>query len=460
MRPRIVRLGQRYLIVVFGLTGVLLVACSTSVDPDSVPGSLIAENPTPTQQPTTIPSVATPSHLIVGEVASDPESENSGVTEIMTSDPFAGEWDDEETVQVWNWLKTRNWQTDFRYRTVHLGDFESPSYRDRILPIDEPEFSRVATAPDYMNPAEPVLSLVVNGRARAYPLAILMWHELVNDNIDGRAVTVTYCPLCNTAIVFDSSVDGVELSFGTTGILRNSDLVMWDRQTESWWQQITGAAIVGEYARTKATLEIITASIIPWERFVSDHPEGEVLNRLFDTEGKPVRPYESPPYAGYANSDRNPFAYPGDVDRTLLVTSRVLVLNTDEKAVVYPFEFLAENPVVNDVFDGADIVAVFDATTNSSFNTYDRTREIAGSAAAYSRVVDGKALTFEIRSEGLVDIETGSTWTPSGRAVSGPLIGEQLIPVAHGNHFWFAVVLFFPETEIRDSLDKLVGAAG
>ena len=105
-------------------------------------------------------------------------------------------------------------------------------------------------------------------------------------------------------------------------------------------------------------------------------------------------------------------------------------------------------------------MVVFDATTNSSFNTYDRTREIAGSAAAFSRVVDGKALTFEIRSEGLVDIETGSVWTLSGRAISGPLNGGQLIPVVHGNQFWFAVVLFFPETEIRDSLDKLVGAAG
>ena len=459
MRRRIARRGQRYLIVAIGLTVALHIACS-SVDPDSVPSTVVVENPTLTREPTTIPSVATPSQLIVGEVDSGPEPENAAVTEITMNDPFAGEWDDEETVQVWNWLKTRNWQTDFRYRTVHLGDIESPSYRDRILPIDEPEFSRVPTAPGYMNSAEPVLSLVVNGRARAYPLAILMWHELVNDNIDGRAVTVTYCPLCNTAIVFDRTFDGVELSFGTTGNLRNSDLVMWDRQTESWWQQITGAAIVGEYARTKATLQVIPASIIPWERFVSDHPEGVVLNRLFDTDGKPVRPYETPPYAGYANSDRNPFAYPGQVDRTLPVTSRVLALNTDEKAVVYPFEFLAENPVINDVSDGIDIVAVFDATTNSSFNIYDRTREIAGSAAAFSRVVDGKALTFEIRSEGLVDIETGSIWTLSGREVSDPLNGEQLIPVAHGNHFWFAVVLFWPETEIRDSLDKLAGVAG
>jgi hypothetical protein len=311
-----------------------------------------------------------------------------------------------------------------------------------------------------MDPSEPVLSLIVNGMAKAYPLAILMWHELVNDDIDGRAVVVTYCPLCNTAIVFESSVDGVELSFGTTGKLRNSDLVMWDRKTESWWQQITGAAIVGEYARTGATLEIIPASIISWERFESDHPEGEVLNRLFDGEGKPVRPYDSPPYAGYASSDRQPFAYNGQVDRTLLVTSRVLALNTVEKAVVYPFEFLAENPVVNDVIDGTDIVAVFDATTSSSFNTYEQTRQIAGSAAAFSRMMGGRSLTFEVSSEGLVDIETGSIWTLSGRAISGPLVGEQLTQVAHGNHFWFAVVLFWPDTEIRDSLDKLVSVAG
>ena len=180
----------------------------------------------------------------------------------------------------------------------------------------------------------------------------------------------------------------------------------------------------------------------------------------FDADGEPVRPYDTPPYAGYSNSDRHPFAYNGEVDRTLRVTSQVLALNTDENAVVYPFEFLAENPVVNDVVDGLDIVAVFDATTSSSFNTYERTREIAGSAAAFSRVVGGNSLTFETGSEGLVDIETGSNWSLSGGAVSGPLIGEQLTQVTHGNHFWFAVVLFWPETEIRDSVDKLVGVAG
>lgn len=459
MRRWIVRFGQRYLIVAIGLTSVLFVACNI-VDSGDVTGTPAAKNPTPTQQPTASPSIATPSHLAAAEVDSDPDSASVVENGPEPSGPFAGEWDDEETVQVWNWLKTSSWQTDFRYRTVHLGDIESPSYRDRILPIDEPEFSPASSAPDYMNPAEPVLSLVVDGRAKAYPLAILMWHELVNDTIDGKPVVVTFCPLCNTAIVFESELDGVELSFGTTGKLRNSDLVMWDRQTESWWQQVTGAAIVGDYARTKAVLEMIPASIIPWARFVADNPGGEVLNRLFDVDGEPVRPYDSPPYAGYANSDRHPFAYPGEIDHTLPVTSRVLALNTDNKAVVYPFEFLVENPVVNDAIDGADIVALFDATTSSSFNTYERTRETAGSAAAFSRVVNGKSLTFEIGSEGLVDVETGSTWNLSGRAISGPLIGEQLIQVAHGNHFWFAVVLFWPETEIRDSLDKLVAVAG
>jgi len=208
MRRWTVRLGQRYLFVVIGLTSAVLLACSSGETGGitSTPGT---RNPTPTQQATAETPVATPSHLVAAEADNDSEPANVVAAGTTPTDPFTGEWDADETVQVWNWLKTSTWQTDFKYRTVHLGEIESPSFRDRIQPIDEPEFSPVSSAPNYMNPAEPVLSLVVNGKAKAYPLAILMWHELVNDTIDRRAVTATYCPLCNTAIVFDSRVDGV-----------------------------------------------------------------------------------------------------------------------------------------------------------------------------------------------------------------------------------------------------------
>ena len=127
--------------------------------------------------------------------------------------------------------------------------------RDQIIPIDIPALLPVANAPDYMQPREPVISIVIEGDARAYPLAMLMWHEIVNDTVGGVPVTVTFCPLCNTSITFERVVDGQELTFGTSGMLRRSDLIMWDRQSQSLWQQITGNAIVGDFVADKTVLK-------------------------------------------------------------------------------------------------------------------------------------------------------------------------------------------------------------
>jgi hypothetical protein len=127
--------------------------------------------------------------------------------------------------------------TDFSKMSVDPSEIISGGPRkDGIPSIDDPTFTPAAQVD--IPPTVPVISLQVNGEAKAYPLGILMSHEIVNDRIGGIPVTVTYCPLCNSAIVFDARLDGMELTFGTTGNLRNSDLVMYDRQTESWWQQM------------------------------------------------------------------------------------------------------------------------------------------------------------------------------------------------------------------------------
>lgn len=447
----------RYSLAIVGSMTVLLIACSSG-SYQSVVSTESISTPGPTAAST--PPAFTP--VPQTQATSIPESEPTATIENPELQPegsFSGEWDEDETALVADWVVLYQWFTDFRYRTVYLGDIQTVNSKDRILPVDVPEFSSVSEPPGYMRPDEPVVSLVIDGHARAYPLAILMWHEIVNDTIGKQPVTVTYCPLCNTAIVFDRTVDGRELTFGTTGSLLNSDLVMWDRQTESWWQQITGEAIVGDFALGNATLEIIPAEIIPWGRFAREYPEGEVLNRLFDGEGTPLRTYDRPPYAGYDNSDRNPFSYDGEVDRRLVVTSRVLTLNSDENAVVYPFEFLAENQVLNDAVDRQQIVTVFDDSTVSSFSDYTGVRQTVGSAAAFSRILGDRILTFRLDPEGMVDTQTGTVWSLSGRGLKGVLAGEQLAQVVHGNHFWFAVALFWPDAEIRDSLDKLVGVS-
>ncbi len=184
-------------------------------------------------------------------------------------------------------------RTDFAKRSVDTDEILSGGPpKDGIPSIDDPRFRPVAAGVELAD-TEPVIGLIVGGDARAYPLRILTWHEIVNDTVGGVPVAVTYCPLCNSSIVFERTVDGRILDFGTTGKLRNSDLVMYDRQTESWWQQFTGEAIVG--AMTGTELKVLPSRLESWERFKTRAPEGKVL-----MPGNPnMRDYGRNPYVGY-----------------------------------------------------------------------------------------------------------------------------------------------------------------
>jgi hypothetical protein len=201
----------------------------------------------------------------------------------------------------------REWpRTDFALRSVNLEEIISGGPpKDGIPAIDHPTFV-AASAVEGLADTEPVIGLALNGDARAYPLRILTWHEIVNDTVGGVPVTVTYCPLCNSAIVFERRVDGRLLDFGTTGKLRNSDLVMYDRQTESWWQQFLGVAIVG--AMTGKSLRMLPSRLESWARFRARAPNGRVL--VPNDAG--LRPYGKNPYVGYDGAAR-PFLYAGDL---------------------------------------------------------------------------------------------------------------------------------------------------
>lgn len=226
-----------------------------------------------------------------------------------------------------NPMAFEGWKTDFSRHSVPLSEIISGGPpRDGIPPIDAPRFAPV---PEIVDVAanEPVIALIVDGQARAYPLAILTWHEIVNDRIAGRPVIVTYCPLCNAAIAFDGRHDGRELTFGTTGRLRKSDLVMYDRQTETWWQQFSGEAIVGEM--TGRRLKTMPVTVLPYSLFVERYPQGEVLMR----PTPPARDYGRNPYAGYDTSDR-PFLYDGDMPEGIDPMERVVVAGEDANAII------------------------------------------------------------------------------------------------------------------------------
>jgi hypothetical protein len=207
-------------------------------------------------------------------------------------------------------------QTDFSRHSVPFEEiFSGGPPKDGIPSIENPSFVPAAEAD--LPGEEPVIGLVLDGDARAYPLRILMWHEIVNDEVGGVPVAVTYCPLCNTGIVFDRRVEGQVLEFGTTGKLRNSDLVMYDRETESWWQQFLGEAIVGELTGT--WLEMIPSRLESFAAFKARAPEG----RVQVPDDPRLRAYGRNPYVGY-DSAPAPFLYRGDLPDGIAPLARVV----------------------------------------------------------------------------------------------------------------------------------------
>jgi hypothetical protein len=183
-------------------------------------------------------------------------------------------------------------KTDFETRIIELSEIgDDGNTRDSIPPVFDPKYVPVADITD-IGPLEPVLSVGINGDFRAYPLRILLWHEIVNEEIGGVPVLISYCPLCNSGVVFDRRVDGKLLDFGNTGRLRHRDMVMYDQQTESWWQQFTGEAIIG--ALSGKTMQAIPARLESLARFRERAPNGQVL--VPENDG--ARPYGASPYEG------------------------------------------------------------------------------------------------------------------------------------------------------------------
>ena len=341
---------------------------------------------------------------------------------------------------------TSQFKTDFSKHSVPYSEILSGGPpKDGIPAIDQPRFVSVAEGDAWLKPVEPVILLQIGDDARAYPIQIFMWHEIVNDTVDGVPVVVTFCPLCNTAIAFERTAAGGQvLDFGTTGRVRYSNLIMYDRQTESWWQQATGEAIAGELTGTQLVFR--PASIIAWGDFKAAHPDGTVLSR--DTGFD--RPYGENPYLGYDDVNNPPFLYRGpETPGVLPPVARVLTIDLNGAAVSYPYDVLKEVGVVNDTVGGTDVVVLWAAGTASALDagTVAGGRDV-GTANAFARNLDGQTLTFALDVSRIVDKETGSEWNVLGQALSGKLAGKQLTPVVAVNHFWFSWAAFKPQTRI------------
>lgn len=319
---------------------------------------------------------------------------------------------------------------------------------DGIPAIDEPRFEGAAEV-DWLADEEPVIAFEIDGDARAYPLQIMTWHEIVNDVVGDTPVAVTFCPLCNTALAYERpEVDGEVTTFGTSGKLINSNLLMYDRATESLWPQVTGEALVGTLEGQHLVRH--PARIVSWQEFRAGFPDGKVLSR----ETGHDRRYGENPYPGYDDVDSAPFLFRGEVDGRLAAVERVLGFETGGEAVAFPYfrleaEAMGGVAATNTEIGGEPVAVFWKSGTTSALDDVDiATSRDVGAAAAYSGRLDDKVLRFSIRDGAIIDRQTGSTWNLLGRAIEGRLSGRSLGPLEATDSFWFDWAAFHPDTEI------------
>lgn len=343
-----------------------------------------------------------------------------------------------------------DWKTDTTKTTVSLEEFTALMQPDGIPPIDEPKFFSIKEAKEVYFEHEPVIAIEANGKAKAYPLSILMFHEIVNDKIGDEYLAITYCPLCNAAMVFDrkNEINGEEIimDFGVSGMLRNSDMVMYDRQTESWWQQFIGEALVGELAGMN--LDIYPSMMISLGKFAESYPNGTVLST--DT-GKDFE-YGKNPYVGYDNiENKQPRLFKGEVDERLPAMERIINIRANGEHKIYPISMIQKKEVINDQFHDQKVVFFYDDGMTSVLDDGNiRKAKKIGSVTVFEPVVDDQSLTFKKKKGRFIDKETKSIWDITGKCVDGKLKGKELRPIIHGNHFAFAWFAFEPECEVYE----------
>jgi Protein of unknown function (DUF3179) len=344
------------------------------------------------------------------------------------------------------------WNTDTTKRNVELSEIIMLLPQKSFPMIDFPAFVGKDEGMTMFFEHEPVISVEVNGKAKAYPLNMLTMHEMSNDTLGGIPILPTYCPLCNASVVFDrrfvhAGKDYI-LEFEVSGMLRKSDMVMFDRQTETWWQQLMGFGIVGDFAGEY--LDIIPSLVISVEEFFTRYPNGQILSTKTGTTAEDR--YGRNPYVNYDSIGHNPydrFFDANDVDSRLPAMERVIDIRVGDDFKIYPWSKIAAKGVLQDNFKGTDIVFFHKSGTVSAMDAalIENSRDI-GSVSAFSPYVDDTKLDFKKKPNWFMDKQSRSKWDITGRCFKGKYEGEQLMIEPHGSHFAFAWLAFHPESEI------------
>ncbi|MEM6345066.1 MAG: DUF3179 domain-containing protein [Bacteroidota bacterium] len=306
--------------------------------------------------------------------------------------------------------------------------------KDGIPSIENPEFVPISEVGNYILEEDLIVGVNINGEIHAYPHPILNWHEIVNDSFGGELVTLNYCPLTGSAFCWDRSLKFMPTTFGVSGLLYNNNLIMYDRDTDSYWSQLYYKGVYGDYRGEKA--ELIPLIETSWANWKAMYPNAKILstNTGFD------RKYEEYPYNDYRTQE-NFFIFSFiPVDDRINLKERVHAVLIDEEAKAYRFESFVNRRVIQDEFKGRKHVIYGDPDRNLLFSWQ---RELA----------DGTLLEFEAlegQLPALMKDQEGNHWDGFGYALSGPRTGERLVPTESVTAYWFSIGSFYPKAEIYD----------
>ena len=297
---------------------------------------------------------------------------------------------------------------------------------------------------------EPVFGILINGEARAYPLRIMDQHEMANDIVGGEPLSLAYCTLCGAGIAYRTTQpDGTVFDFGTSGLLYRSNKLMYDRQTRTLWNQLTGVPVLGELAgpasgRPGIRLEVLPIVLTTWAEWRAEHPHTTVLD--FNTgHGRQYRP--GIPYDEYFTTSGLWFPVP-EGDQRLADKTQIFALELNGSPKAYPIDVVLAERTVNDTVGGVDVVIIGSGenieVNGVGRNGLDFTYQAGGAARAYER--DGHSFSPGSEPGTLID-EAGHIWALTEEELIGPA-DQRLARLPGHLAFWFGWSTFFPDTEV------------
>ena len=345
------------------------------------------------------------------------------------------------------------WKTDLSKHSVDLSEIQIVLPKGSFPTLDFPKFISKKEGLESFYAKEPVIAIEINGKAKAYSLNILTMHEISNDTLSGIPILVTYCPLCNSGIVYHRKLKTKQkeylLEFEPSGMLRNSDMVMLDRNTETLWQQLMGVGIAGKL--DKAQLDILPSLIISAEEFFNRYPNGKIMSKETDFK-ESEKHYGKNPYKNYDQANAKPydrFFSSDKIDHRLPPMERIVDVENNGKYKIYTFKDVEKASVINDTFHNKKVVLFYKKGTVSILDKSEiKESKDVGTVTIFNRILEGNELSFKKKNDFFIDLQTKSHWDITGYCYKGKLKGKHLQIEPHSNHFAFAWLAFYPNTEI------------